>query len=400
MEYLLITFAYISLFVTLFWLQIMLITQERKHTPSHYPKVTITIPAWNEEHTIAATIQSALALQYPKHKLQIIVVDDGSTDNTAAVAKKYPVLVITQKNQGKAAALNTGIAHATGELFACLDADSYVEPDALKRLIPYFSDKKLGGVICAIRVNQPKTILEKLQWFEYIMAAFVRKLMARIEALFITPGVLSLYRTHVLKQLGGFALNNLTEDFEMALKLHYNHYRVKIETQSIGKTTVPDTFKTLLNQRVRWFRGFITNTLTYRTMFFNKNYGMLGTFQLPLAVLSVLMLLTSFSIFGFRFLKKIFYTFWDFINLQTDFFSLFELPTLKTLLNLDYLLIFPIIIGIGLVIFFLYKAHQDAKEHFRYPATFVLYLLYYSIMLAICWVTAIAKEGFKAKKTW
>ena len=346
-------------------------------------------------------MRSLLAVDYPKDKFEIIVVNDGSTDNTRGVARSFSrVTYLEQENKGKAAALNAGLKRATGELFSCLDADSFVEKGALKKNVKHFSDPQVGGVICAIKVHRPRRFIEKLQRLEYIISVLIRKLMTRVHALFITPGVMSVYRTDVLRSLGGFSEGNLTEDFEMALRLHKHHYDIKIETEGVGYTVVPQTWKALFQQRVRWFRGFIYNVWNYRGLFFRKDYGVLGSFQLPAAVFGVAILLITMGIISLKFLRAFFYRALDFLNLGWDVFKLIEPPTFRSFLSLDYMLIFPMIFGLGFVLFFLFRAHRESRERFRHPFSFFFYLWYYSIILALCWTTAIIKETFKTKRQW
>ncbi len=407
MEYVLWVFAYISLFVTLFWLQVPEVqvkTKLEKKIAAEFPTVSILIPAYNEGETIKATIQSLHQLNYPQNKLQIIVIDDGSTDNTYQQANKFKnILVLRQTNKGKGAALNYGLQHAKGEFVSCLDADSYMCPDSLKQLIPHFVDKRMGAVICAIRAKNTERILEKLQRLEYIFAAFMRKLMSMVNTLYITPGVLSTYRTSVLKQLEGFDenRNNLTEDFEIALHLHSEGYKIKIETKSIGYTNVPQTLHAHYNQRVRWYRGFIYNTFKYKYMIFNNKYGMMGMFQLPLAILSVLMLFTTISIIGYQVLYRSVGLIVDILNLKTNFFMLFKIPNIKlTLLNVDIRIWFPVTIIFILITYLFIRAHRDARERWKFMEIYPLYFVYYPYLQMIYWITAIFKESINAKRKW
>ncbi len=403
MEYILWIFAYISLFVTLFWLQVPAKVKVAKSITA-FPTVSILIPAYNEGETIKATIQSVRQLNYPQDKLQIIVIDDGSTDNTYQEASAFKnVLVLHQTNKGKGAALNYGIQQVKSEFVSCLDADSYMHPNSLKQLIPYFGDKRMGAVICAIRAKNTGRMLEKLQRLEYIFAAFMRKLMSMVNTLYITPGVLSTYRTSVVRQLGGFDDNrdNLTEDFEIALHLHSKGYKVRIETKSIGYTNVPQTLKAHYHQRVRWYRGFIYNTLKYKYMIFNNKYGMMGMFQLPLAILSVSMLFITFSILGYQIIQKSIEFITDIFILRANFFMMFKMPNIKLmLLNLDIRIWFPIIIIFMLVTYMFIRAHRDAQEKWRFMWVYPLYFIYYPYLQMIYWISALFKESVKAKRKW
>ena len=401
MQYFLIIISYIGLFLTIFWLQVLYRTSELTPHKKYIPTVSIVIPVHNEATTIAKTLKSAFTSRYPKNKLEVIVVNDGSTDATRTIVEQFArVKLINQKQKGKAAALNTGMKYCKGELFVCLDADSYVAPNALHRLTPYFVDLNIGGVICAIKINEPKTFVQKLQWFEYILSAFARKLMAKINVLYMTPGAFSVYRTSILRKLKGFSVGNLTEDFEMALRLHKHHYTIKINTASISYTTAPETLFKLFNQRVRWYRGFISNTLSYRSLFFNSAYGMLGSFQLPIAVITMFLSVFIVGIFVARLFKQLYLFFGDLFTMGLDYFRLYQLPTISTFLKLDVFLGYPILLGIALTLFMFFLAHKNLREKFKYKFTFVAYFFYFGLIHVISFLTAAVKETFNAKRKW
>mgnify|MGYP001587664660 FL=1 len=142
--------SFISLFVSLFWLQVMYIKKKDKILANYYPSVSVLIPAYNEEKNVAKAINSVLNLDYPKNKLKIIVINDGSIDKTKEVASNFKeVLVLDNKHKGlgKASALNHGLKYVNTELFAVLDADSEVGKDSLKKLVQLFKDKKTAAAM-------------------------------------------------------------------------------------------------------------------------------------------------------------------------------------------------------------------------------------------------------------
>jgi len=227
--------------------------------------------------------------------------------------------------------------------------------------------------------------------------------MSKVNTLYITPGILSTYRTSVVRQLGGFDAdrNNLTEDFEIALHLHSEGYKIRIETKSIGYTNVPQTLKAHYNQRVRWYRGFIYNTLKYRYMIFNNKYGMMGMFQLPLAILSVLMLFVTFAILGYQIIQKSIMFITDLFILRINFFTTFKLPNIKLmLLNLDIRIWFPVIIIFMLITYMFIRAHKDAGEKWKFIWVYPLYFTYYPYLQMIYWISALFKESVKSKRKW
>jgi cellulose synthase/poly-beta-1,6-N-acetylglucosamine synthase-like glycosyltransferase len=256
-----------------------------------YPIVTIVVPVWNEEKTLGGTIESLLALEYPKDKLDIIIVDDGSTDNTKSVAnayKKYSqVRVFSKTNGGKHTAVNLGIAKAKGEFLGCLDADSFVDKDALARIVRCFEDEKVMAVTPAIKVHSPENVLQEMQSVEYNMGIFLRKVYGSMNAIHVAPGPFSIFRKEVFDKLGGYVKAHNTEDMEFAMRMHKNHYPIANVYDSYVYTVTPKTIKGLYKQRLRWVYGFLANAMDYRNMIFNKKYGNLGMFTLPAAVISI-----------------------------------------------------------------------------------------------------------------
>src|SRR3989344_1634652 len=273
-QYFIWAVTFITLWLTIVWLNFLVCdrtTPERKNLP----KITFGIAAWNEEKTILRTVKSILQADYPANKKEIIVVNDGSTDNTANVVKTFIkehncVKLVNKPNGGKASAINTAIDLATGEIFAVLDADSRISPDALNKMIPHFLDKKTGAVISRIRVDEPKNFLQIMQRFEYVMSSMTRFIMNNFGTLAITHGALSIFKTSTLRKIGGFVRDkeNITEDFEIALRLRKNRYNVVMEPSAVSYTHVPETIKGVWKQRLRWSRGYIYNMWQYRSMIF------------------------------------------------------------------------------------------------------------------------------------
>ena len=258
--------SFALLYISVFWI-IVSYSDSRKLSSfdDHgYPFLSIAVPTFNEEESILSTLESLLHVNYPLERFEVFVVDDASTDTSASLVRKFikkhssfPLHLVRHSiNKGKAAALNSALKEAQGEYFAVLDADSLISPDCFKVMLPRF-DTNVAAVISSISVYEPKTTVEKIQRFEYILASFMRNLMSAVDTLHTTPGVLSLYRCSLLRELGGFDEHNLTEDYEIAMRLKYHHYDVRMCEKSITYTSVPPRLKGLWRQRVRWFRGFI-----------------------------------------------------------------------------------------------------------------------------------------------
>lgn len=256
-----------------------------------YPIVTIIVPVFNEEKTLGGTIESLLSLDYPKDKLDILVVDDGSTDNTKTVANAYKshpqVRVFSKVNGGKHTAVNLGISRAKGEFIGCLDADSFVDKDALSRIIRCFEDPQVMAVTPAIKVHTPENILQEMQSVEYNMGIFLRKVYGSMNAIHVAPGPFSIFRKEVFDKLGGYVKAHNTEDMEFAMRMHKNHYPIANVYDSYVYTVTPKTVVGLYKQRLRWVYGFLANARDYKGMIFNRKYGNLGVFTLPAAIVSI-----------------------------------------------------------------------------------------------------------------
>ena len=300
------------------------------------PSISIIAPAYNEEASIIDNIRSLLSLEYPK--VEIIVVNDGSTDdslqkvieyyslvkvdyafkntiNTAEVRGIYKstdvaysnLILVDKKNGGKADALNVGINISRSELFLAIDVDCIIEHDAILRMVKPFIEKggdrrviAAGGVVrvansCKIRdgriieVNYPKNIWAKFQVLEYFRAFTLgRMAWSRINGLLIISGAFGLFDRKLTLKVGGYDTESVGEDFELVVRLRkYMHtvlkqkYKVAFIPDPLCWTGVPSKFKILKNQRNRWTRGSIDTVLKHKNMFLNPKYGKMGMISFP-----------------------------------------------------------------------------------------------------------------------
>lgn len=298
LELLAYPFIFAALYFEVFLLVTFLSSQARKdraRTPGEYtPSVAMIVPCYNEEKTIHGTVESLLALHYPKDRLSIILVNDGSTDGTKAVIDTYQghpnIRIIHQENGGKHTALNAGIAAAEdAEFVGCLDADSFVERDALAEIIPCFENPRVAAATSAMSVHRPKSALEHMQNAEYILGIALRHILATVNGLYVTPGPFSLYRRSAVVALNGFAHGHNTEDMEMALRMQRAGFIIDNAPRARVFTKAPKTIPKLLKQRTRWTTGFLRNMMhEYRDLIGNPKYGSLGLLVLPLGIAAVL----------------------------------------------------------------------------------------------------------------
>lgn len=286
--------VYACLFMGLYFEVFLLISffekrpsQKTAHGPRRFPAVSIIVPCYNEERTIAATVQSLLALEYPKKKLNIVVVDDGSTDGTRTIAERFAktytqVRYFYKENGGKYTALNFGIEVSRGGIVGCLDADSFVAPDALSESVKYLErDPSIMALTPVMKVYRPRNLLEHMQAVEYIFGVFFKKMFDNLASISVLPGPFSLYRREVFQKVGTFRHAHNTEDMEMAFRMHAHGLKIANAHTAYVHTTVPKTLRTLLTQRVRWSQGYLQNSLDYRYMYGNLRFGHFGMFTLP-----------------------------------------------------------------------------------------------------------------------
>ncbi len=267
------------------------------------PAVAVIVPCWNEGETLVATTESVLALDYPALKLEVVLVDNASTDDTPRIMERYRenprVRLVHESKQGKHHAVNAGIAATSAEFIGCLDADSFVAPDALREAIVSFDDPRVAATTAAMSVHAPDTILRHMQNAEYIFGIILRHALATVNGIHVTPGPFSLYRRSVVDALGGFQFGYQTEDMEMALRLQRAGYRIDSAPRARVYTKAPATLPKLVKQRVRWTSGFLRNVLgEYRGLVGRRQYGALGIIVLPLGFLAIAsgLLLTGLAV--------------------------------------------------------------------------------------------------------
>lgn len=309
--------AYPFLFVAIFFESFVLVTflskparQARLRpaaagTGATLPSVAIVVPCFNEASTVGATTESLLALDYPKEKLEIILVDDGSSDATpeamAQFADNPQVRIVRKENGGKHTALNAAIALTSADLIGCLDADSFVEPSALRESVPCFDEPRVAASTAAMSIHLPGNVLQHMQNAEYIFGITLRHALASINGLYVTPGPFSLYRRALVVELGGFRHGHQTEDLEMALRIQRAGYAIDNAPRARVYTKGPSTIAKLLKQRTRWTSGFMRNVIhEYRDLVGNRRYGALGIIVLPIASLAIMSGIVLFCLAALR----------------------------------------------------------------------------------------------------
>ena len=379
------------------------IKAEEFHKLENFPKVSVAVPCWNEEKSLAGTLQSLLALDYPKEKLQIIVVDDGSKDNTLVVAcewqEKYPsiIQVLAKENGGKHTAVNLALEKSDGDLFGCLDADSFVTPHALKVVVSYFeNNKKIMAVTPCIHIRHPKTFIQRMQAIEYLMGVFWRKSFGQLDAIQVTPGPFSIFRKEVFTKIGNYRKAHNTEDFEITLRMHKAGLKIANAHKALVYTLGPTTARGFFFQRLRWARGFLENSLDYRELFFKKEYGNFGMFTLPMAFLFVFygLYATLFSAYSILSQFVIMVTRWITVGIHPHVpsFDMFYFNT-----NVMSFIIM-LMLSVFLMTLYIGNTLSDDRQQFykNFPFFFIMYPLFVPLFLG----RAVFDTFTKRKNVW
>ena len=369
------------------------------------PSVSVLIPAYNEEATLGKTIRSVLSIDYPKKLLEIIVINDCSTDRTGDIAGGFgsKVKVLDNKeNRGKAYSLNSGIRVAKGELVACLDADSVVERGIIRKMIGYFADANVGAVTPALNVYRTRNLLEKIQHVEYLLNVFLRKTLAMMDAVHVTPGVFTIYRKSILREVGGFDVGNLTEDMEIALKLHKAGYSIENNMEARSYTYCPDKWGSLFRQRIRWYRGAIHNSVKYRGMFFNPKYGNLGVFLLPFNFISVFAIIAIFALMAWNYSASMASLLWKLYLVNFDLLPFMANVNwgflLANMLSTNLLFaMFGFVLGFY-VLYISFRVNNVGMR--KRKLQYFIYLAIFPFALMAFWFLALVHEALRVKKKW
>lgn len=267
--------------VTIFWVVLalglarsafilVLVVRHRRIPPIHThetPKVAYVVPAYNEENAVGNCLKTLLKTEYGN--FEIIVVDDGSTDDTFEEVQKLStdrrIRVFAQLNHGKWGALNTAIRNTDAEILVCIDADTQVRPDALGHLVKHFSNPRVGAVAGKVVVGNRVNLLTRLQALEYVTAQnFERRAHDMLNSMLVVPGALGAWRTEALRRAGMYSADTVTEDADMTVAVNRAGYRITYEDEAVAYTEVPETVRLLLSQRLRWSFGMFQTAWKHR----------------------------------------------------------------------------------------------------------------------------------------
>jgi len=248
-------------------------------------KVSVIIPAYNEEITVVQTINSLLKTDYKQ--VEFIFVDDGSKDNTVELVKANfghlpQIKIFTKPNGGKASALNYGIGHSTADFVICIDADTQLKTDAITELMRYFYEDEIAAVAGTVKVGNKNNLITNWQSIEYITAQNMdRRAFDILNTITVVPGAIGAFRKQVMEEVGGFTRDTLAEDCDLTMRILRAGYEVRNCDTAIAYTEAPETVNMLLKQRFRWSFGVMQSFWKNRKTLFNKKYGYFGMVGMP-----------------------------------------------------------------------------------------------------------------------
>jgi len=258
---------------------------------SDAPKVSIIVPAYNEEVNAVSSLGNLLKTDYPN--FEIIFVDDGSRDSTYDKVKhafegNLKVRVFTKVNGGKASALNYGIQQSDADIVICIDADTKLLSDAVSRLMMHFGNseyhdgRQVGAVAGNVKVGNTVNLLTRWQSIEYISSQnFDRKAFAYVNAITVVPGAIGAFRKKAIEEAGGFTTDTLAEDCDLTIRMLRCNYIIENESSAIAMTEAPETLRMFNKQRFRWSFGVMQTFWKNRDMLFSTRKVSLGWIALP-----------------------------------------------------------------------------------------------------------------------
>lgn len=267
------------LFMAYFWMMGALLFfvrfERRQREPpvlAEYPPVAILIPCHNEARVIADTIRRAAANRYPD--LEIVAVNDGSTDETGAIldslAAEIPRLRVVHiaQNRGKAMALRAGAYLSEAELLMCIDADTLLDEQAILWIVPHFLDgPRVGAVTGNPRILNRRTLLSRIQIGEFsAIVGMVKRSQRDVGRIFTVSGCHVCYRSRALHEVGYWSPETVTEDIDISWKMQLHHWDLRFEPRALAWIAVPETLRHLWRQRLRWARGGFESAFKYASM--------------------------------------------------------------------------------------------------------------------------------------
>lgn len=290
--------------------------KEKRKAP-YNPKVSVVVPAWNEEVGLVKTIKTILE---SKHRnLEVVVINDGSTDNSDRLMREFvaeyeaehdakdriPIIYHYKENGGKGHALNDGIKLSTGDIILSIDADCVLLPTTVGNFVSYFEDPKVMAAVGNVKVGNQSSLLETLQYLEFLFSFYFKKADSLVNAIYIIGGAAGAFRRKVFEEIGLYNSSNITEDIDLSVRIQKAGMKIVYAADAIVYTEGAATFKGLAAQRLRWKRGRFQTFIEHRAMFFSeteKHNKVLTWLIMPLALFGEVQLFFEVIFIGFLYI--------------------------------------------------------------------------------------------------
>lgn len=357
-----------------------------KNNKNFNPFVSIIIPVFNEEKILDMTIKSLLKLNYSAY--EIIIINDGSNDNTREVAErlvgykngkynKIKISLINKENNGKSTALNAGIKISRGEFILCMDGDSQLSPDSIIMAVRHFSNPEIGAVAGNVKVLNRGNFLTDLQALEYVEGLnLARSAQSFMKLVNIIPGPIGIFRKTAIENAGYYDSDTFAEDADLTLRILAAGWKIYYEPKSISYTEAPATLQQLLKQRYRWTRGILQSIRKHKKLLVNPTINFGNTFILWMMLFEALI--------------------WPVMNLAANAFFIFA----------------ALVFGFTSLIFFwwaglalldlmtaIYSVAAE-KEEFSLVAYAVIYRMVFILIVDVCKVMSTVEEFLGIKMQW
>lgn len=377
--------ALIPGFMNAFLLAAYLFDKRPKVKPvEQWLNVSVLVPAFNEAHTIKSTVEGIVKQKY-LGEIEIIVIDNGSLDNTLDILNNMQVdnlRIIEEKTKGKANALNTGLAHATHDYIVTIDADTYLMPDAIAQLVLRYLSAPSGTAAVAGSVyvkNSRESFMTRLQeWDYFISIATIKRMQSLFQATLVAQGALSFYQKRCILEVGGWR-DTVGEDIVLTWGFLALNYRTDFSENAISFTSAPSTYKVFFHQRSRWSRGMIEAFIAYPKILIRPR-------------------LITFVVY------------WNFLYPALDMaFAFIFIPGIIGALFGHYLIagpmtlaVLPIAIMMNLIFFLgqrkMFKQNQLRVR--RNKLGYLCYMLFYNFLMTPACIHGYIQEIFVRKKKW
>jgi poly-beta-1,6-N-acetyl-D-glucosamine synthase len=367
---------------------------------SNYPSVSIIVTCFNSKNTIVKCLKSLEKLEYPR-KINLIVIDDASTDNSVNLIKKFKNinLIALKNNVGRASAGNIALKKVKTDLVAFVDSDTYPNSDALIKMVGCFDEADVKAVTCLVLPDEKKSFVQRVQYYEYLVGFGIwTTLMSFVKASYVTPGPLSVFKRKIFDELGGYDDGNLSEDMEFGLRIRKAGYKIHTCSSAIVYTVVPNQWMALFKQRLRWQRGNIYNFMLHKNLFFNTKNKTLGFVILPYFFGTQILAMFVLIKISLTFLESLFnhiLTTILYFNLGgVIFFELKEiiLPTQLLFFSLPYFFV---------IIYFILALHfTNIKPTIKDIVSIIILMFLYPYFLMLNYILSYLKEMFGVKQKW